>query len=202
MLCSLVLMFKPHASASCYCSRDNIKKEVCISCMTEHNWQRVLIKFLAGDHTMCDVKQLCKKIVFLIMIYHFLVGSWEMMNYSSVHLMEFEDVYLLSCTNRNCKAFSFWNFHQVLCHIQKQHVKSKQSEFYSIHHRRWTFYFPSKRAKCMKSNRIIVFLLKYSNILKIIFNHLKIPCPHWSQVDHRIREKSIELILYFVIPAL
>jgi len=55
-----------------------------------------------------------QKNVILIMICHFPVGSREGMYYSSVQLMEFEDVGLLSCTNTECKPFSFWNYHQVL----------------------------------------------------------------------------------------
>lgn len=70
--------------------------------------------------------------------------------------------------------------------------KSKPRQFHSIHHRRWTFYFPSKRAKCMKNNRLIVFLLKYSNTLKIIFNCFKIPCPHWHRSITELEKRQVK----------
>lgn len=155
-------MLKSHANASCYCSRDrNVKKPLSPvwQSITDRNSNEIS---LAGDHIMCDVKRLCKKIC--VLDYDLSLSSGLMRN--DEFFCSFDGVWrCLSAVpcKQKLQSIFFLEFSSSLANLaicRNNRRKSKPSQFHSIHHRRWTFYFPSKRAECMKSNRLIVFFAK------------------------------------------
>lgn len=83
---------------------------------------------------------------------------------------------------RSAHTFYFWNCHQVLqiwpyaettC---KKH--SKWVPFNSPYKADILFYFEKgQMSENYYSN--CIFLLKYSNVLKIMYNGYRIPCPNW-----------------------